>query len=145
MATYTFNNFNNSSDTQSESSFKSSSSDTQLDTTETESYPSDTDMSDFELPKRQYGLDTDNNEEQLSDSKSGNDDKLKELMKIDYTYPELDDVNFQEKMFKKREFYYHRIQQRDKMDNYNDVKTYKRLHVKDNLNYYHNKHSLEIS
>ena len=119
MATY---NFYNSSDTQSESSFNSS-SDTQLsDMTETESYTSDT--SDFEL-KRQYGLDTDENGEQLSDTKTVNDDKLKELMKIDYTYPELDDVNFQEKMFKKREFYYHRIQQREKMDNYNDVKAYR--------------------
>ena len=34
------------------------------------------------------------------------DDELIKLMKIDHTYPEPTDPNFQEKIFKKREFYY---------------------------------------
>ena len=43
----------------------------------------------------------------------------------DYTYPTPDDKNFQEKIFKKREFYYHKIPQRDKLEKYEDIKKYR--------------------
>ena len=43
----------------------------------------------------------------------------------DFSYPELDDPDFLSKIFRKREFYYHRVPQRDKMNNYEEVKTYR--------------------
>ena len=36
----------------------------------------------------------------------------------DYTYPSLEDNDFQSKIFKKREFYYHKIQSRKKLEKY---------------------------
>ena len=53
------------------------------------------------------------------------DDELKKLMKIDFTYPEPTDDQFQEKIFKKREFYYHKIDERPEVKTYNDLKTYR--------------------
>ncbi len=43
----------------------------------------------------------------------------------DYTYPTTDDVNFQSKIFKKREFHYHKIPKREKLENYEDIKKYR--------------------
>ena len=45
--------------------------------------------------------------------------------KKDYTYPTSDDDDFQSKIFNKREFYYHRIPQREKLENYEDIKKYR--------------------
>lgn len=53
------------------------------------------------------------------------DDKLIKLIKTDYTYPEVDDENFQEKIYKKREFYYHKIEGRQNINSYNDIKKYR--------------------
>ena len=53
------------------------------------------------------------------------DDELKALMKIDHTYPEPTDDKFQEKIFKKREFYYHRIPERENLTSYNKIKEYR--------------------
>lgn len=50
---------------------------------------------------------------------------LENLMKIDYTYPMPTDPNFQEKIYKKREFYYHKIPGRDALKNYDDIKNYR--------------------
>lgn len=47
------------------------------------------------------------------------------LMDIEYTYPPPKDKNFQEKIFKKREFYYHRPQTRDELKEYPDIKAYR--------------------
>ncbi len=125
MATYKNNSDTVSTDFDSSSYF--SNSDNLTDTTEF-SYEDNSDSDNFKLPRRQFGNDiseSDDTDEQLPESKLVNDDKLKELMRIDYTYPELNDDNFQEKIFKKREFYYHRIQQRQNMESYNDVKAYR--------------------
>ena len=46
-------------------------------------------------------------------------------MSKDYTYPLTDDENFQSKIFKKREFYYHKIPQRDQLKDYQDIKKYR--------------------
>ena len=43
----------------------------------------------------------------------------------DYTYPTPDDPNFQSKIFKKREFYYHKIPKREKLKNYEEIKKYR--------------------
>lgn len=53
------------------------------------------------------------------------DDELKKIMKIDHTYPEPTDDKFQEKIFKKREFYYHRIPERENLDSYPKIKAYR--------------------
>ena len=45
----------------------------------------------------------------------------------DFSYPEYDDSHFQYKIFKKREFYYNLVPQRDIMKSYNDIKKYRSL------------------
>ena len=50
------------------------------------------------------------------------DDKL---MTINYTYPDADDEDLQYKIYKKREFYYHKIPERPDIKNYNDMKEYR--------------------
>jgi len=48
----------------------------------------------------------------------------------DFSYPEVDDPDFLSKIFKKREFYYHRVPYREKMKNYEDVKNYRAANCK---------------
>ena len=43
----------------------------------------------------------------------------------DYSYPDPNDENFQEKIFKKREFYYHKIPDRKKMNTYEEIQKYR--------------------
>ena len=50
------------------------------------------------------------------------DDKL---MTINYTYPDINDDDLQYKIYKKREFYYHKIPERPDIKNYNDMKDYR--------------------
>lgn len=53
------------------------------------------------------------------------DEYLKKLMQTRYTYPEPENKNFQEKIYNKREFYYHRIPDRPKLDNYETIRDYR--------------------
>jgi hypothetical protein len=50
---------------------------------------------------------------------------LEDLMKIDYTYPEPNDKEIQYKLYKKREFYYHKMPPRPDVQDYNDMKEYR--------------------
>ena len=50
------------------------------------------------------------------------DDKF---MTINYTYPDINDDDLQYKIYKKREFYYHKIPERPDIKNYNDMKDYR--------------------
>jgi DNA polymerase III delta prime subunit len=59
------------------------------------------------------------------DKNSNNKENLTELMKIDYTYPSANDKDFQYKIYKKREFYYHKIPPRPDVKNYQDIKEYR--------------------
>ena len=43
----------------------------------------------------------------------------------DYSYPDPEDKDFQEKIFKKREFYYHKIPNREKMKTYDEIQKYR--------------------
>lgn len=43
----------------------------------------------------------------------------------DFSYPLPNDENFQSKIYKKREFYYHKIPQRDILEDYEDIKEYR--------------------
>jgi hypothetical protein len=43
----------------------------------------------------------------------------------DFFYPEQNDPNIQEKIFKKREFYYHRIPKRNKLKNFEEIQKYR--------------------
>jgi superfamily II DNA or RNA helicase len=43
----------------------------------------------------------------------------------DFSYPEPDDPNIQLKLFKKREFYYHQIKPRKKLQTYEEIKNYR--------------------
>uniref|UniRef100_A0A6C0J856 Helicase ATP-binding domain-containing protein n=1 Tax=viral metagenome TaxID=1070528 RepID=A0A6C0J856_9ZZZZ len=43
----------------------------------------------------------------------------------EYTYPEPEDEDFQLKILKKREFYYHKIPYRDKLETYSEIKKYR--------------------
>jgi len=52
-------------------------------------------------------------------------EKLNKLIKKEYTYPEYEDDTFQSKIYKKREFYYHKIPENKKMENYDDIKQYR--------------------
>lgn len=54
-----------------------------------------------------------------------NNEQLKELMNIEYTYPDPLDDNFQEKIYKKREFYYNKIPNRPEMKTYEEIANYR--------------------
>jgi hypothetical protein len=51
--------------------------------------------------------------------------KLMELMKVEYVYPNPSDPEFQYKLYKKREFYYHRTPVRPGVEDYADIKEYR--------------------
>ena len=46
-------------------------------------------------------------------------------MTRNFAYPKPDDPNIQAKIFKKREFYYHKIPKRDKFKNYEEIKKFR--------------------
>ena len=48
----------------------------------------------------------------------------------DFSYPEPDDPELLAKIFKKREFYYYRVPQRDKMETYEEVQKYRAINCK---------------
>ena len=60
-----------------------------------------------------------------SENSTKDNNNIKDLMKIEYTYPEPDDDEFQNKVYTKREFYYHKIPGRDELKDYRDVKEYR--------------------
>ena len=51
--------------------------------------------------------------------------EIKLLLNKDYVYPDIDDKNFQSKIYKKREFYYHKIPEAKQFKNYEDIKKYR--------------------
>jgi len=57
------------------------------------------------------------------------------MSKIDYTkdfsYPNENDKDFQHKIYKKREFYYHKVPNRDKLEDYKDIQEYRELQCKE--------------
>lgn len=70
----------------------------------------------------------DYDEEDISDEEydsSFDDDKIKELMKMEYIHPEEEDPDFQEKIYKKREYYYHKMQERPIFENYEQIHQYR--------------------
>ena len=48
----------------------------------------------------------------------------------DYSYPEPNDPDFLEKIYKKREFIYHRVPERAKMESYEDIQKYREQNCK---------------
>ena len=48
----------------------------------------------------------------------------------DFSYPEPEDQDLLSKIFKKREFYYYRVPEREKMETYEDVQKYRSMHCK---------------
>jgi superfamily II DNA or RNA helicase len=69
--------------------------------------------------------DTDTESNTDTDSDNISYDDLKKIMKINYSYPEQSDPHFQRKMYKKREFYYHKIPPRDVIIDYQDIKKFR--------------------
>jgi len=53
------------------------------------------------------------------------DENLRNLMNINYTYPEPDDKNLQEKVYRKREFYYNHMPKRPKFKSYEEIRDYR--------------------
>lgn len=73
-----------------------------------------------------------NNKEKIEDKKeyiektnNKEEEEIKKLMKINYLYPDVNDKELQYKIYKKREFYFHKIPERPNIDNYNDIKEYR--------------------
>ena len=50
---------------------------------------------------------------------------IKNLIKKEYSYPSPKEEDFQNKIYKKREFYYHKIPKRDILKNYEEIKDYR--------------------
>ncbi|ARF10931.1 SNF2-like helicase [Hokovirus HKV1] len=63
----------------------------------------------------------------LKDNKNTSDDidELIKYMKIEYSYPSVNEPNFQEKIYRKREFYGNKYPERDNVENYENVKEYR--------------------
>lgn len=51
--------------------------------------------------------------------------KYKKMMNINHTYPSPNENDFQNKIYQKREFYYHKIPYRDVLTKYSDIKEYR--------------------
>ena len=51
--------------------------------------------------------------------------KLKLKIKRNFSYPDPEDEDFQSKIFKKREFYYHKVPRRDKLTDYEEIQKYR--------------------
>lgn len=51
--------------------------------------------------------------------------KYKKLMNVNHAYPSPEDPEFQHKIYKKREFYYHKIPHRKILNEYADIKEYR--------------------
>lgn len=62
-----------------------------------------------------------------------NEINMVELMKKNYEYPDSDDPDLQPKVYKKREFYEHKIIKRPDLENYNDIKKYRDLYCASNV------------
>jgi hypothetical protein len=54
-----------------------------------------------------------------------NEDIEFNMMNTNYNYPEVDDEDLQYKIYKKREFYYHKIPERPDIKTYNEMKEYR--------------------
>ena len=80
----------------------------------TSSHSDDFEDDDFESPS-----------DSPEDTQILKDSRLKELMNIEYTYPDPTDKDLQQKIYKKREFYYHRIPDRPQLDNYEAIQDYR--------------------
>ena len=61
-------------------------------------------------------------------------DNIKKLLKKDFSYPNINDNEFQTKIYEKREFYYHKIPTQPKIDNYPDLKNYREQSCSGNFN-----------
>ena len=55
---------------------------------------------------------------------SGSDDEIN-IMKTNFTYPNVDDEDLQLKLYKKREFYYNKYPERPELKKYEDIKDYR--------------------
>ena len=51
--------------------------------------------------------------------------KIKNILKEDDLYPEVSNPDFSSKIYKKREFYFHKIPQRKKLTDYEEIKKYR--------------------
>ena len=49
-------------------------------------------------------------------------ENIKKLLKKDFSYPDINADDFQKKIYQKREFYYHKIPQQQKIDSYPELK-----------------------
>lgn len=63
----------------------------------------------------------------------------------DYSYPNYDDNDIQEKIYKKREFYFNRIPQRDILQEYKDIEEYREENCADNEDFELKEHQKIIS
>ena len=59
----------------------------------------------------------------MTDKKSEDEDI--KLMKTEYNYPDPSDKNIQYKLYKKREFFFHKMKERPSLENYNEIKEYR--------------------
>lgn len=51
--------------------------------------------------------------------------KVNNILKDDDLYPTVEDPNFSSKIYKKREFYFHKIPQREKLEKYEEIEKYR--------------------
>lgn len=65
--------------------------------------------------------DVDYKEETIVDKR----DELKKLLNTEYVYPGTNDPDLQEKIYRKREFYYNKVPIRTGINTYNDIKDYR--------------------
>ena len=62
----------------------------------------------------------------MSDRISKKDiDNLIDLMKINFSYPDPNDEDFQKQIYKKREYYYNKVPYREATNSYEDIKAYR--------------------
>lgn len=67
-----------------------------------------------------------NSKRMLSDKIKNNDiNNILDLMKIDFSYPDPNDPNFQFQIYKKREYYYNKVPDHKVINNYEDIKMYR--------------------
>ncbi len=70
-------------------------------------------------------LDTDSDSD-FDEIKSTSDDRtIEDVMRTEHSYPDQSDKNLQYKLYKKREFFFHKMSERPNLESYPDIKEYR--------------------
>lgn len=82
-------------------------------------------MTEDETPIGDISTDQEATISEDSKESEDNNNNMRTLMEKTFSYPSPEDPDFQNKIYNKREFYYHKIPAREELKTYDDIKDYR--------------------